>query len=255
MKAEPTQRFSSRVEDYVKYRPSYPKEIVDLLRQECGLTPSAIIADMGSGTGIFTELFLKNGNIVYGVEPNAKMREAGEKFLESYPNFRSVDGKSESTTLPDQSVDFVTAAQAFHWFDREKARKEFARILRPKGWTVLIWNDRRFSTPFLTDFESFLLEYGTDYTAVRKQVDEQNIQQFFSPQLVQQKSLTNQQICDWEGLLGRVQSASYMPSPEDSKFLAMTQALRRIYEKHATSGTVTLEYDTRVYYGRLSATS
>src|SRR5581483_4013685 len=136
------QRFSSRVNDYVLYRPGYPAQILELLKTECGLTGDSEIADIASGTGIFTRMLLENGNRVFGVEPNDDMRKAGESFLASYRNFTSVAGTAEATTLADHSVDFVTAAQAAHWFHRERARKEFVRILRPGGWTVLIWNER-----------------------------------------------------------------------------------------------------------------
>ena len=163
-----TRRFSSRVENYVRYRPAYPPAVLDLLKSDCGLTSASVIADVASGTGIFTRMLLENGNRVFGVEPNAEMRKAGEEFLRSYPHFTSVAGTAEAPTLADHSVDFVTAAQATHWFDREKARVEFIRICKPGGWTVLLWNERRTgSTPFLVAFEQLLVEYGTDYQDVR----------------------------------------------------------------------------------------
>src|SRR4029453_17979120 len=121
------QRFSSRVEDYIKYRPSYPPALLDTLVTQCRLTPTAEVADIGSGTGLLSELFLRNGNRVYGVEPNREMREAGERLLSAYPSFVSVDGRAEATMLDDASVDFVTAGQAFHWFDPPHARREFMR--------------------------------------------------------------------------------------------------------------------------------
>src|SRR6476620_3755120 len=159
----PTQRFSSRVGNYSRFRPSYPAEIVGILRQECGLSPESVIADVASGTGIFTRLLLENGNRAFGVEPNDAMRKAGEEYLAAYPKFASVAGTAENTTLPDASVDLVTAAQAAHWFDRGKAITEFRRILKPEGYLVLLWNDRRTdASAFARDYESLLLEYGTD---------------------------------------------------------------------------------------------
>jgi len=143
MMTDSKNRFSSRVEDYIKYRPGYPQEVISLLAAECGLTPDSIISDVGSGTGILSELFLRCGNKVYGVEPNAEMRTAAKRLLKDYVNFQSIDGNAEATTLPKHSVDFVTAAQAFHWFDQPKAHREFASILKPDGWAVLIWNERR----------------------------------------------------------------------------------------------------------------
>src|SRR5271166_831925 len=165
-----TQRFSSRVDNYVRYRPGYPTEVLELLKNECGLTSDSVIADIASGTGIFTRMLIENGNHVFGVEPNDDMRRAGEQFLRSYSGFSSIAGMAEATTLPGHSVDMVTAAQAAHWFDREKARREFVRICRPGGWTVLLWNERRTSsTPFLRAYEQLLVQYGTDYQDVRSE--------------------------------------------------------------------------------------
>src|SRR5579862_9498368 len=184
--ADPTQRFSSRVENYVRYRPGYPAAVIDLLKKECGLASSTVIADISSGTGIFTRTLLENGNRVLGVEPNPDMRKAGEEFLGAYPGFASVAGTAAATTLPDHSVDMVTAAQAAHWFDRQKARREFIRILKPGGWTVLLWNERRLdSTPFLREYERLLLRYGTDYTNVRHERTTQEMGTFFSPSAFQ----------------------------------------------------------------------
>ena len=138
-----TERFSNRVQDYARYRPHYPAAVIGSLQTNCQLLKTSVIADVGSGTGILTELFLRHGNPVLAVEPNRQMREAGERLLEGYPRFQSVAGRAEATTLPEQSVDFVTAGQAFHWFDRNKAKAEFSRILKAGGWVVLAWNERR----------------------------------------------------------------------------------------------------------------
>ena len=175
-----TQRFSSRVDNYVRYRPGYPSEVLDLLKKKCSLTADSVIADVASGTGIFTRVLLDNGNRVFGVEPNAEMRRAGEEFLRSDPGFTSVAGTAEATTLPDHAVNIVTAAQAAHWFDREKARREFIRILKPGGWCVLLWNERRTdSMPFLREYEQLLLTYGTDYQEIRHERTTAEIADFF----------------------------------------------------------------------------
>src|SRR3974390_1220982 len=129
MSPAPTARFSARVGTYVRYRPGYPAEVLELLRRECGLKPQHVVADIASGTGLFTRLLLENGNRVFAVEPNQHMREAGARFLGKHEKLTSVAGTAEDTTLPSASVDLVTAAQAAHWFDRVRARPEFARIL------------------------------------------------------------------------------------------------------------------------------
>ena len=163
-----TSRFSDRVENYVRYRPGYPPEVMQALKAECGLASSHVVADIASGTGIWTRMLLENSNPVFGVEPNAEMRAAGERLLAAFPKFTSTAGTAETTTLSHQSVDFVTAAQAAHWFDRARARREFVRILKPGGWLVLLWNERvTDSTKFLRDYEQLLLTYGTDYQDIR----------------------------------------------------------------------------------------
>lgn len=251
--SDPTQRFSSRVDHYGRYRPGYPPEVLQVLRAECGLTPASVIADIASGTGIFTRILLENGNRVFGVEPNPEMRQAGEIFLEGFSQFNNVSGTAEATGLPLQSVDFVTAAQAAHWFDLPKARQEFVRILKPKGWAVLLWNERRTdSTSFLRDYEQLLLDYGVDYKDVRHELTTARIHEFFAPSPFETRAFEICQQCDYEGLEGRLLSSSYVPEPDHANYQAMLQELRRIFAAHRRAGCVSLDYDTRVYYGRLS---
>ena len=248
-----TQRFSSRVGNYVRYRPGYPSAVIDLLKSECGLTPTSVIADIASGTGIFTRMLLEKGNSVYGVEPNSDMRKAGEEFLRAYSGFTSVAGTAEATTLDDHSVDFVTAAQAAHWFDREKSRREFIRICRPGGWTVLLWNERRTgSTPFLCAYEQLLVEYGTDYQDVRHERTTEQIETFFAPSQFHFRTFEYQQEFDYPALEGRLLSSSYTPQPGETRYAPMLRELRRIFDAHQVDGRVAFEYDTRVYYGQLA---
>jgi SAM-dependent methyltransferase len=249
---DPTQRFSSRVDHYVRYRPGYPPEVLELLRQECGLTADSVVADVASGTGIFTRLFLENGNRVFGVEPNVEMRRAGEALLAAYPRFSSVAGTAEATTLLEHSVDIVTAAQAAHWFNPANARREFVRILRPGGWCIFVWNERRTdSTPFLRAFEKLLQTYGTDYQDVRHEHTTASIDLFYAPSPFQEREFVNLQQLDYAGLEGRLLSSSYIPPPDDPNYGAMLQELRRIFDEYQRDGSVTVEYRTRVYYGKL----
>ena len=248
----PTARFFDRVENYVRYRPGYPPEVVDLLRRECSLTPDAAIADIGFGTGLFTRLLLENGNPVTGVEPNEAMRLEGERILAAYPRFRSVAGTAEATTLPDHCVDFITAAQAAHWFKREQARREFVRILKPGGWVVLLWNERvTDSTPFLIAYEKLLMEYGTDYNEVRHERTTDTIQEFFAPSPFSAHVFPMQQVFDYAGVEGRLLSSSYVPAPSHPNHQPMLAALRRLFDQHNDSGKVTVDYNTRVYCSQL----
>jgi SAM-dependent methyltransferase len=247
-----TQRFSSRVDNYVRYRPGYPSQVLELLTAECGLKPSSIVADIASGTGILTRVLLENGNRVFGVEPNPEMRRAGEQLLARYPGFTGVAGSAEATTLDDHSVDIITAAQAAHWFDRGKARREFVRILVPGGWTVLLWNERDTdSTPFLREYEQLLLTYGTDYQDVRHERTTDAIDTFFAPSPFQSRVFHHSQEFDAQALEGRLLSSSYTPQAEDASYESMLRELRRIFDRHQRGERVSFEYTTRVYYGQL----
>ena len=248
----PTERFSNRVANYVKYRPHYPVGVLECLLRRCGLGAQSIIADIGSGTGILSELFLQNGNALFGVEPNREMREAGERLLRGYSRFTSVTGSAEATTLSGTSVDFVTAGQAFHWFDRDAARAEFRRIVRPGGWVVLVWNERdETTTPFARAYELLLHTFGTDYTAVtHRNIDPSTLEQFFETDFGVE-SMPNAQQFDYVGLEGRLLSSSFVPAAGERGFDDMVAALRRTFEQHAVRGRVAFEYETRVYFGRL----
>jgi SAM-dependent methyltransferase len=252
MTISPTARFSDRVENYIRYRPGYPPEVLELLRAECGLQPNHIVADIASGTGMFTRLLLENGNTVFAIEPNAEMRESGVHQLESYRRLVSVAGTAEETTLGAASVDFVTAAQAAHWFDLPRARAEFVRILRPGGWCVLIWNERlTSSTAFLRGYEQLLLTYGTDYEEVRHEKTTAMIHEFFAPAPCAEQVFNLRQQFDYEGTAGRLLSSSYAPLEGHPRYAPMMRELQRIFRAHAMDGKVEFEYKTQVYYGHL----
>jgi SAM-dependent methyltransferase len=247
-----TSRFSDRVENYVRYRPGYPSEVLRVLKDDCGLAAHHVIADIASGTGIWTRMLLDNGNRVFGIEPNPEMRQAGVRLLADFPRFASVVGTAEATTLADSSVDFVTAAQAAHWFEREHSRREFVRILRPGGWLVLLWNERvTDSTPFLRDYEQLLLTYGTDYDEVRHERTTDAVNEFFDPAPFQARAFDLRQEFDHAGIEGRLLSSSYAPGPGNPKYEAMLADLRRIFDRHAVDGRAAFDYKTRVYFGIL----
>jgi SAM-dependent methyltransferase len=251
--ADPTLRFSARVENYIRYRPGYPPQVLATLRSECALTPAAVVADIACGTGIFTRILLANGNPVFGVEPNLEMREAAERLLAGHHNFTSVVGTAEATTLPEHSVDFATAAQAAHWFDLPQARKEFVRILKPGGWAALIWNERSTdTTPFLRAYEDLLVAYGTDYEQVRHEHTTDNIAEFFAPSLFEARVFDMRQDFDYAELEGRLLSSSYAPMQGHPRYEPMLTELHRIFAEHRKDGRVTMEYITRMYYGRLT---
>lgn len=242
-------RFSNRVANYAKYRPGYPDAVLELFRREMGLAKESIVADIGSGTGLSTRPFLEEGCTVYGVEPNAVMREAAEEYLRDFTNFISHDGTAEETKLEDASVDFVIAAQAFHWFDPEKTRTEFTRILKPGGYIALIWNERQLhTTEFLREYEQFLLKFAHDYEKVRHEnIDKEKLCTFFQTGYGQ-ATFPNEQVFDFAGLRGRLLSASYMPAENDPSFQALEKELKDLFAKHSENDKIKVFYDTNIYY-------
>ncbi len=244
---EPKKRFSSRVENYIKYRPSYPLEIIEFLEGKKVLAEDAVIADIGSGTGILTRIFLDNDNQVYGVEPNKDMREAAEKFLQGYTKFTSLEGSAEATGLEENCIDLIVAGQAFHWFDVEEAKREFKRILKQSGNVALIWNNRgKAGTDFNSSYENFTLKYGIDYKEVRK--NERNVDLFFN---YQKETFYNFQELDFTSFKGRVLSSSYIPLVDNPIFPKMILELEDLFNKHQRNGIIRIEYDTEVYLGKL----
>lgn len=254
---DPTRRFSDRVANYVRYRPGYPEALLRALAEEAGLGPGKAVADVGSGTGISSELLLRPGCEVYAVEPNAEMRAAAEERLDGEPRFHSVDGTAEATTLPDASVDLVTAGQAFHWFDVERTRAEFARILcgapRAPGQVALFWNSRRTdASPFLRAYEDLLQRFGTDYREVdHLNVGPETLAPFFGGPY-ESRTFPNHQDFDLEGLRGRLLSSSYAPGPGHPDHEPMLSELRRIFDRHQEAGRVRFVYDTELYLGKLA---
>ncbi|MDP9001290.1 MAG: class I SAM-dependent methyltransferase [Myxococcota bacterium] len=249
---DPKERFTGRVDDYERYRPGYPPELLELATGACGVGPGRIVADIGSGTGILTRLLLTAGASVIGIEPNAAMRAAAERTLSGEPRFESLDGCAEATGMGDASVDVIVAGQAFHWFDPTRTRAEFARILRPGGWVILAWN-RRKDTAFGRDYEQMLERLAPDYAHVRTRdrTAEAGLRAFFAPGKPTKVVFDNDQRLDQVGLRGRLLSSSFVPRAADPLFAPIMQRLAEIFRTHAQGGRVTLAYDTLVWYGRL----
>ena len=247
-----TKRFSNRVDNYVKYRPSYPQEIIPFLEKTIGFNKDFIVADIGSGTGILSQLFLENNNTVFGVEPNEPMRNKAEELLQNYSSFKSINGTAEQTNVENESVDLITAAQAFHWFEIDKTKTEFKRILKPNGYCCLIWNERLENSDFLKAYEQLLKEYSTDYTQVdHKNIDDKKIEAFFSPNKVVKQSFNNKQDFDFEGLKGRLLSSSYSPDENHPKHKAMMEALKNVFYSFNQNNAVQFDYETKLYLGKL----
>ncbi|MEM9917641.1 MAG: class I SAM-dependent methyltransferase [Bacteroidota bacterium] len=249
---DPQLRFSETVDNYIRYRPGYPKAILELMAEEMGLEESAVIADIGSGTGKLTQLFLDEDHLVYGVEPNREMRRAAEDLLVEYDNFSSVSGSAEQTTLDNQSVDFVVAGQAYHWFEAAAFRKECLRLLPTEGWAVIVWNDREDEhSEFMKAYEAFLQKYSTDYKEIDlRRIDQKALQVLYAKSPIRHAAFNNQQLFDWEGLKGRYLSCSYALKQDHKDYEEALQRLQQIFEQYAEENQVIMKYKTSVYYGQ-----
>lgn len=247
------QRFSDRVADYVRYRPGYPPQLLEWVGGELGVATTEPVADIGAGTGISTRMLLEGGYAVVAVEPNPAMRAAAEQALAHYPGFRAVNGTAEATTLADASIGLVSAAQAFHWFDMDAVRREWARLLKPGGLALVYWNSRLLdSTPFMRGYEQLLLDYGTDYTAVAERYqDDATMQRWFGSGFRAMASFPNVQRLDLDALRGRLLSSSYAPLAGHPRHAPMLDALRVLFEQHAHAGQIDFEYQTRAFAGTL----
>lgn len=246
-----TTRFTDRVNDYRKFRPHYPNDIVIFLQDSYGITPQDTIADIGAGTGISSRLFLENGYKVLAVEPNAAMRKAAVDDLRLFEKFDAIQGTAEHTSLPDSAVNIIIAAQAFHWFDVPAARKEFNRILMANGLVVLIWNERLTTSAFEAEYDSFIVRHAIDYVKVdHRNIDYERIKGFFAPYPCALKVFSNHQDFDFEGLKGRLLSSSYMPQAGSEGYDEMIAGLKLLFDRHSSQDTIRINYDTNVYVGR-----
>jgi ubiquinone/menaquinone biosynthesis C-methylase UbiE len=249
---DPTKRFSDRAETYAKYRPRYPDEMLQFL--EALVAPPAAVADVGSGTGILTAQLLKCGYDVWAVEPNEAMRTAAERTLSDSTAFRSVVGTAEATTLEDRSIDLITCAQAFHWFERVQTRLELSRILKSDGWVALLWNERQEdASPINRAYDDLLQAMASDYQNMsHRRIAAEDIRAFFAPGETQLRTFANSQTLDCDGFLGRLMSSSYVPNVGQPGHQEIVEAAKRVFEAHQAAGKITFEYETKVYVGRLS---
>ncbi len=250
----PLTRFSATVENYIRYRPGYPIDLLDFMKNEMGLSAQSVVADIGSGTGKLTELFLENGNPTYAVEPNVDMRAAAERLFGHFPKLKSVDGKAEATNIPDHCADFVLAAQAFHWFDQMVTRQEFLRILRPGGWALLIWNDRNDArSPFMQDYDAFLRAFSSDLDKIdHRHIGDEQLATFFGKNGFAYHEIDYLQTFDFEGLKGRYLSCSYAFEEKHLRHNAAMQRLSDTFEAHSETGKVDFWYLTKIYFGQIA---
>jgi ubiquinone/menaquinone biosynthesis C-methylase UbiE len=240
-----TERFSGRVGAYVKYRQGYPDTLIPLIEEKSHLTRHSVVADVGCGTGLLAECFLKIGYPVFGVEPNQEMRESAEQRLHEFAGFMSVAGSAESTGLKTNSIDLVTVGRAFHWFKTKRALAEFSRILKAEGSCAIVWNQRK-DSPFMKDYDSLLNAYCDDYREIRSARDDQRkLLEDFGFCL---STLAHREMSTMKQLQGKILSLSITPDPQHPKFEPMLRSIEELFNKHEGCGQVCFEYDTLVYH-------
>ncbi len=253
MYENPLTRFSKTVDNYTRYRPGYPIDLLEFMKSELGLSANSVVADIGAGTGKLTELFLKNGNPTLAVEPNTDMRAAMERLFGNFENLHSGEGTAEATNLPDHCADFVVAAQAFHWFDRAKTRTEFQRISKPGAWTLIVWNDRNDArSDFMQAYTGFLTEFSTDLAQIdHRNIGDDQLAPFFGENGFGLREFDYLQTFDFEGVRGRYLSSSYAFHENHPRHAEAMQRLSDTFAAHAVDGKVAFWYLTKIYYGRL----
>jgi len=256
-KYKPKERFSARVENYAKYRPTYPKDIINIFTNKYALDYDSIIADIGSGTGIFSRLLLENGFKVFGVEPNQEMKKYAEHNLSKFHGFVSCTGSAEKTTLADNSIDAITVAQAFHWFDVEPTINEFNRILKQNGLVFLIWNDRKVQgSQFLRKYEETLIKYCSEYEEINhKNYSRERIKSIFHGKEIAEHHFENHQMLDLQSLFGRLESSSYCPKEKDKIYKPLMESIGELFTEHHDGGQVVIDYDCVLYCIRLKSES
>ena len=255
------ERFTGKAEIYKKFRPSYPNELIDFLYSEVGFHENSVIADIGAGTGIFSRLMLERGCKVYCVEPNDDMRETLINELSSFSNFTPVSGNDVNTGLNENSLDFVTVAQAFHWFDLDAFKIECQRILKPGGKVVIVWNERDYkpshkdanSEIVMKDYE-IRQKYATgDKKGLKVPKTESSIHysDFFADGVYEQRIFRNDLILDCEKYIGRNLSASYAPKEEiDSDgYHGFVQEMKDFFAKYSVDGILIYPHFTSCYVG------
>lgn len=260
--ADPTRRFTERADAYVRARPSYPREVLAELARAIGFTPDWIVADVGSGTGISTRLFLDHGNTVYAVEPNESMRRAAESALGSDARFHSIAGSASATGLAADSIDLIVVAQALHWFEPRSVVPEFARIARAPsarsagahGSLCVLWNERRTSgSPFAVGYEELLLRRGTDYRRIQAtNLTPERVAPYFHGARAHHTTFPYSQELDLAGVRSRLMSSSYVPLAGEPGHDEMWTELDELFARNARDGRVVIEYDTHLYCGAVA---
>lgn len=247
-----TKLFSGKAEDYNKARPGYSNEFIEYLYNEIGFNKNSVIADIGSGTGKFSRYILDRDSKVFCVEPNEDMRKMAEKELSNYSNFISVKGEADNTTLENNSVDFITVAQAFHWFDVEKFREECRRILKSEGKVILIWNSRNINHIVNKASNEINKKYCPRFKGFSSGVvkDDKRIKAFFFDRY-NRIEFTNNLYYNKENFIKRSLSSSYSLNADDKKYNEYIEEIEKLFDKYSCNGIIEIGNNTVGYIGEI----
>ncbi|MDE6558069.1 MAG: class I SAM-dependent methyltransferase [Clostridia bacterium] len=248
------EKFSGKATDYDNARPAYAESLINALYSDFGFSTQSVIADIGSGTGIFTEQLLKRGNKVYGVEPNADMRKAGEERLKGYRDFVSVNGDAANTKLKTSSVDIVTVAQALHWFPLEEFSKECKRILKPNGQVVIVYNQRcndfinkNIDAAIARNCDIRSASTGAAYIELKRK----RINELYHGKFIE-ISKSNSLLMDKKKFLCYWLSRSYAPREGDTCYEPFVNDVAAIFDKYAKDGRITIKQKSEAYIGKVN---
>lgn len=248
-----TDKFTDKASNYQSFRPSYPTELINYLYTRVGLSEKNTIADIGSGTGLFSAPLLQHGSTVYAVEPNTDMREAANTHLAQYPRFHSIAASAEHTGLPSQSIDFITVAQAFHWFDQLAFKAECQRLLKPNGKVILIWNGRDFSHPVIQAEYELRQKYSSKQSKEDPSRFAKDWTAFFTDGICEYKTCRNDQLLSKEAFIGLTLSRSWAPTEQETaKYQEFITELTAIFERYQENQHIIFPQLTQCYVGTVS---
>lgn len=246
------QQFTGKAAIYDRSRPGYPPQLLDWWRTVGGPAAGDTVADVGAGSGIFTQLLLERGLAVYAVEPNQDMGAALQKRLAGFSHWQWIARPAEQTGLAAGSLRAVTVAQAFHWLDAARFRAECQRILAPEGQVLLVWNSRDPASQLVRENEAICKAYCPSFLGFSGGRDpKESVAHFFQNGNYQVWEAANPLSFDWEGFLGRNLSSSYAPRPQDASYSAFVQALHTLFERWSNGGVLVLPNHTRCYVGNV----
>jgi SAM-dependent methyltransferase len=251
---DPTSRFTEHADAYARFRPGYPGAALEWIASRARLPSGARVADVGAGTGIFSQALVQRGFEVFAIEPNERMRDAAARALEA-TSARVVAGSGEASGLPSHSVALVSVAQALHWLDVERARSEFRRILVPGGWVAIVYNSRDLeSKGFSSAYEEAFARFAPSREAVGHlgTARDFRIAELFADGSFTTHSFRHVQSLDWDGVRGWLASISYAPPAGSPDRADLETALREAFTRHARDGVVAIDYVTTVSVGQLA---